>query len=640
MSNLPLFAEAKESINQGQRARAKEILTRLLSANKSDPELWLLLSSVAESQKERITCLQNVLKLDPDNPSAKHGLILLGALPPDETIQPVPPTRRKWDVSLEEEPLTGLAKIMANPVLRVLTFSFVGILVIGLILVGIYAAPGSLFQGPSTSLPSWTPTPTQTMTPTPLIRTSTPTPATAVPLWMLLENTYTPMPAYVNTPHPLSEAFRSGMRSFERGEYETMLEFMVQAIRNEPDSPDIYFYIGEAYYEQGEFENALEAYQNALEIDPKFAPAYLGRARTQLSINPRSNIRNDLETTIELDPAYGDAYIELSRYLLSLDEEPTSILELLDSGEKYLSYHPVFYLLRAKAKLTLDEFEGALQDAIQANELDITNLESYLVLAQALLANDMPEKALEELIFYGRYDDQDPFYWALLGWAYHGTGDFDSALDSYEVALSLDPDLYEAHLYRGQTYLEIGQIDDAINDLYLARLSKPDSFYAHYYYAMALVADERLQESITFFNMAENLATSDHQLAMVFYNRAQIYVLVALPNRAKDDFNSLLFLPADTVPRIWIVRANQYLATATPTVTPSFTATPSQTASRTPTFTPTPTPTKTFTPTPTITPSNTLTPTSTPTATFTPTITATSTPTYTLEATNNASVTP
>jgi len=206
MSDLPIFDEARESIIQGQRGRAKDILTRLLNTQKDDPEVWLLMSSVVDSQKERIYCLQTVLKLDPDNASARQGLTLLGAIPPDESIEPVLPVRRKWDVTLEVEQLTGFAKIMANPVLRVLTFAFAGILVVGLVLVGIYASPGSLFRGPSTSVPSWTPTPTQTETPTPLVRTSTPTPATAIPLWMLLDATYTPVPAYVNTPHPLSES--------------------------------------------------------------------------------------------------------------------------------------------------------------------------------------------------------------------------------------------------------------------------------------------------------------------------------------------------------------------------------------------------------------------------------------------------
>jgi tetratricopeptide (TPR) repeat protein len=623
MSDSPLFDQAREAIILGHRGRAKDLLTQILSTEKNDPEYWLLMSSVVESSKERIYCLNAALKLDPDNTAARKGLILLGALPPDENIDPVLPIRRKWDVTLEEDELTGIAKFMANPVVRLFTFVTGGILVVGLILMGIYAAPGSLFRGPSTSLPSWTPTPTQTYTPTPLIRTPTPTPATAIPLWMLLEETYTPVPIYVNTPHPISEAYRSGMRAYDRGDYTSMLNFLIQANRNEPDSPDIQYYLGEAHRMLGDYEAALEAYEQALEINARFAPAYLGRAKVQPFLNKRVDIKNDLERAIEFDPSFGEAYIDLAQYMLIQEEETTVILELLDTAEEYLVNNPVFYILRAKAKLALDDVEGALQDAIIANELDITILESYLILAQAQLANDMPEEALEGLILYGRYEDENPLHWALLGLAFHEMEDHEAAFDSYSKALEIDPEHFETHLYRGQTYLARGEINQAINDLYIARQSNPESFDAQFHYAMALIADERIQESIPFLDNAERLTISDRQSAMVYYQRALAFISIGLANQAKDDFTLLILLPSGSAPRLWIVRANQYLATATPTPKPTDTPTASKTPTPTQTSTLTPSPTNTFTPTST----HTFTPTST--NTLTPTFTSTSTSTRT-----------
>ena len=81
---------------------------------------------------------------------------------------------------------------------------------------------------------------------TPRIVTPTPTFIGPTPLWMLLEATYTPTPLYVNTPHPVTEAYRAGIRAFTEGNYEEMLMFMQQATRAEAQSADIYYYIGEA----------------------------------------------------------------------------------------------------------------------------------------------------------------------------------------------------------------------------------------------------------------------------------------------------------------------------------------------------------------------------------------------------------
>ena len=631
MADLTMFEEAQEAAKQGQRERARDLLTRLLKTEKDNIDYWLLMSSVVDSSKERIYCLQSVLRADPENLAARQGLVLLGALAPDESLQPALPIRRKWEVEIDEgEELTGFRKVMANPVVRVVSFAGAGILVVGLVLLGIFAPKGTIFGPRLTITPvAWTPTPTQTETPTPLVRTPTPTPATAVPLWMLLEATYTPVPVYVNTPHPLSEAYRSAMRAYERGDFQSMLDFMLQAQQQESDSPDTYYHVGEAHRLLEEYDQAITAYEQALDVDPEFAPAYLARARARLALNPKTNVLSDLEAAIEYDPAFGEAYLALAEYQYAKGEDAETVLEIMNQGETSLAHDPHFYLLRAQLRLALGDPAGALEDAMLANEMDITILESYLVLGQAYLANDMPEEALEVLTFYGRYEDENPLHWALLGWAYHGVEDYEAAIESLDKAVELDNQLYEAFLYRGLTYLDMGETQNALNDLYTARRLSPKSFEANYSYALALVGDGRLQESLTHFDVAEGLAKSDQQLALVYYNRALVYDALNLPNRAKEDFTLLIQLKPGAAPRIWIVKANSYLATATPTSTFTLTPIPSKTPTPTRTFTVTPSPTKTFTPSPTITPSRTPTPTATSTYTLTPTPTATITNTIT-----------
>jgi tetratricopeptide (TPR) repeat protein len=237
---------------------------------------------------------------------------------------------------------------------------------------------------------------------------------------------------------------------------------------------------------------------------------------------------------------------------------------------------------------------------------------------------------LTALKVYGRYEDANPLYWALLGWAHHEIEDFDTAMEHLDQAIELDEELFEAHLYRGNTNISLGDPKAAINDLYIARRIRPNSFEANFKMALAFVADERLQESLTFFDIAETSAISDRQLAKVYYNRALVYDALNLPNKAKDDLALLILLPSGSAPRIWIIRANSYLATLTPTPTKTSTPTPTKT------FTLTPSPTKTFTPTAT----DTSTSTSTPTATSTPTSTTTSTATPTRTLTTTPSPTP
>src|SRR5258706_14696411 len=92
-----------------------------------------------ETTKERVYCLQTAFKLDPENATAKRGLILLGALPADDTIQPFPLNRpRAWEERLllahEKPKPKGWAAVKASPVFRLgIVILLVGGLIAGVI---------------------------------------------------------------------------------------------------------------------------------------------------------------------------------------------------------------------------------------------------------------------------------------------------------------------------------------------------------------------------------------------------------------------------------------------------------------------------------------------------------------------------
>src|SRR5512135_1621501 len=118
-----LFEDAVDALRQGDRARGKEILTRLLKTDQNNPNYWIWMSAAVDSAKERIYCLETALKLDPQNGIAKRGLVLLGGLPPDENVQPFPLNRpRAWEQDLllahEKPQEKGLSAMVASPLTR------------------------------------------------------------------------------------------------------------------------------------------------------------------------------------------------------------------------------------------------------------------------------------------------------------------------------------------------------------------------------------------------------------------------------------------------------------------------------------------------------------------------------------------
>lgn len=96
-----MFQDAVDALRRGDKPRAKELLTLLLKPDQNNPTYWIWLSAAVENHKERIYCLQTALKLDPENGTAKRGLVLLGALAPDQSVQPFQMNRpRAWEEKL------------------------------------------------------------------------------------------------------------------------------------------------------------------------------------------------------------------------------------------------------------------------------------------------------------------------------------------------------------------------------------------------------------------------------------------------------------------------------------------------------------------------------------------------------------
>jgi tetratricopeptide (TPR) repeat protein len=98
---------------------------------------------------------------------------------------------------------------------------------------------------------------------------------TPTPLDILLGIKYTPTPLYINTPHPKSESYRSGIRALTTGKWDDAIEYMEQVLRENKDAVDALYYIGEAYRYKAFYPQAIDAYQQALKINDKFAPAFL-----------------------------------------------------------------------------------------------------------------------------------------------------------------------------------------------------------------------------------------------------------------------------------------------------------------------------------------------------------------------------
>ena len=600
-----------DALKQGDQARAKDILTRLLKADQNNATYWVWMSAAVETTKERIYCLETALKLDPENATAKRGLILHGALPPDENIKPFPLNRpRAWEEKLllanERPKESGFRAAMSNPAMRLAGVIAAGVLVCGLAVYGFYGTRNAKFVPGSFSTAG--PSPTFTLTPTFVNATGAPivTQNGPTPLAVLFGVSYTATPLYVNTPRaPVSQdIFYGAQAAFQKGDWDTYISSMNQISTTEPNTPDVPYYIGEAYRFKGDCRTALTYYNNSLKIDPQFAPGYLGLARARICIDPGADTTQLYDLALQYDPNYGEVYLDRANFNLVRKDFNAALPDLEKAGE-LMPDSALVQVAFAHAYLLQGDNVKALAAAQKANKTDLTLLPSFYYLGTALVANGQYQDAIKPLLTYLIYVPKDGAAYAMLGQAYAVTDQYQLAIDALGTGLKLDPNQVQGYVYLGQSYLALNDLDNASINFKKALQFFPDSFNANIGLTETLYKGGTFGSAYLQAETSKSKATNNTQLALAIYWRALSQEGRQSYGDAIADWKTLLSMPADAMTADMRKTAEDHLKSiATPTNTPKPSDTPRVSS------------------TPKISSSGTV----TPSATMTLTVTATKTP--------------
>lgn len=593
------FRAAMDAVEKGKLSEARDLLTGLIKINQARPEYWVWLSAAMDSAKERLYCLQTAYRLDPNNAEARRGLILLGALPPDENRPPFPMIHpRPWgEKSLADETPrpTGLKALTGNPLFRVAAILLVGVILIGGVVGGLTLSGALRPQRTRRAL---------TLTPSPTVF-STPRPGELRPLSELVAAEYTPTLVYALTPHGdvAADAYGGAVRAYGNGQWELMSIMMEQVATAQPGSVDTIYFIGESKRLAGNYKDALAYYQQAIKINPTFAPSYLGRARANLALTPKKDILPDLDAAITYDPNYWEAYLERGLYLLKKNETANAMLDLR-RAKAMMPDSPLVQIALARAELAFGNNQRALEAALQANSLDPEEVESYLVLGMAYRATGDVDNALKNLEFYLSYSPDNAEAFTFLGAAYISQGENEKALTALDQAIRLDKNSAEAYTWRAEAQLALKNYEQAKADFRAGFRLNPQLFEAGLGIARAEQAMNDFGNAYVSLLAIEKLADTDQEKGRYWYYRAFSLRDQNFPDEAYKDWLAILALPSEAVSpalRAEVQQLAQNYRTPTPpaiSATPTAPAALTATQTRQPSQTPSPTNTRAPTATP------------------------------------------
>jgi tetratricopeptide (TPR) repeat protein len=607
-----MLEQAIEALRRYDKARAKDLLARLIKSNQGNATYWIWMSAAVDTAKERIYCLETALKLDPDNSTARRGLIIMGALPPDENVKPFPLNKpRTWEAQIHlahERPPAG---ILSNPAARLAGIALTaGVLIVAAFLIFLSPRSTPFRAGPTATLG---PSATFTFTPTFFFAASeVGTPGAPTPLAVLLGVSYTPTPSYINTPRPpvSADLFRAAEAALSQGNWDEYFREMQQVQQDEPQAADVPYYIGEGYRLKGDCGQAQTYYNQALRVDDEFAPAYLGLARVWLCLESGAEPLDLYKAAIQADPKYGEVYLDRADFYMNRRDFKSALADL-QQAESLMPNSALVQLGFARVYLLQGDNANALEAAREANSIDLTLLPSYYYLARAYIVSEQYTEAIQPLEIYLIYQAEDGSAYAMLGQALTETGHYEDAIQALNQALRYDPSQVQCYIYRGIAYLRTGNLAGGEVNLKRALEYFPDSFEANIglteiYYRKGTYGTAYLRAEV-----AKGKAANDTELALALYWRALSQEGRQSYGDAYKDWQELLAMPTDATTEQMRQDAQAHLQSlASPTSTPK-----GLKPSSTPTVTPTNRPGNTATPPPgyrSPTPAITPTPTKTP----------------------------
>jgi tetratricopeptide (TPR) repeat protein len=565
MADDMLYQEAIKAIQKGDKTLARDLLTRLIKTEPQNSDYWLHLSTVVDSVKERTYCLQEVIRRDPKNLTARQGLILMGApVEADQSIENIASPRRNWNALWLDRLTPQKTKLSTRLVFPILG----GILALALIVFGVVSLLNKRPESNTLVLSVVTPKPTSTYSGLGNGGTSEISQPTPTPLWLNMAATYTPTPMYVATPHPRTESYSAGLRSFNEGEWDKAIEYLRQALSTEPEAVDINYMIGEIYRRQGKYKEAIKELNQAIKVNPEFAPPYLSRALTNMAQDPKSDVETDLLKATTLDTGYGDAYIELA-VLFIKKNDPVAALEALNTAELSLPDSPLIPLHRAEAYLDMDQPQLALDNAEKAYSMDVVNLDIYRAMGFALQDLGRYSDSQSYLEIYSVYKPTDGEALYRLGIVYQMNKDNTGALDLFTKALELDPFLDDAYFRRATINLEMSDGKEALVDFSKYLEFKPNSFAASLGMGRAYLILNNTGEAYRQIEKSSKYAKTDDELAQLYYYRATVLDMLGYPDAALKDWKALLALPKASVSADWWQAAEDRIAGSLPTASAS-----------------------------------------------------------------------
>ena len=226
--------------------------------------------------------------------------------------------------------------------------------------------------------------------------------------------------------------------------------FFVRTLKFAPDSPKIYYNLGNLYKNNGDYTKALECYKKAVAADAQYKRGYYNMGFVYAATGETEKAIESYKIVLEIDPDFVDAYNNLGNLYKKTGRREEALTCYQRAIERSPGDADLYHNL-GNFYFENNEFQKALAAYLKAAQINPSHI--------------------------GAYNN--------LGMAYQKMGRQDEALSAYEKVLAIDPKNFGACVNLGNLFLRTNNFKRAAGLYRQALEVNPDDAKIHYKLALA-----------------------------------------------------------------------------------------------------------------------------------------------------------
>jgi tetratricopeptide (TPR) repeat protein len=324
--------------------------------------------------------------------------------------------------------------------------------------------------------------------------------------------------AAMNDPENEDLVLEISRRFVQRKQLDKALDLLSLAASRPNVSGPIFARLGLVYAQLGKIDQAINADRLAIRKSPAFIGGYqnlfvtlsqnkrqlealkvLGEAGTQTNVAP--------DFLIGLAELYGNSILQAPSQKANIQERMAAVLA---RAEKQSPADPMLRLRMAELHSLLGEGGKAAQIYLELlkklPDVPVVREQLHAKLAGIYLRDSNRTNAIEQLQAIVRDDPTNTQAYFYLGFLMYSDKRAAEAVDYFNKAILLNPEMSEAYYNLALAQLNLNQSGDALATLDSARKKFPENFLLDFYSGMACGEQKDYKAALRYFTAAEVMA--------------------------------------------------------------------------------------------------------------------------------------